>query len=167
MKISVFNQADYDALLTKRAADAFFSERESKSYSARHPELGRMINCWVCDKRHRSSRVCVPAYGRVAGEINDKDEVVIVTKRQRDGAAAYKGKRILRHRNKWGLQVIERTTLIYREHRADPYKFTVSDDDLGKQSLSRALNEKRAERAADRKARLERTKQSRKINREC
>lgn len=40
----------------------FNTDRAGKSYSGRHPELGRMVNCFVCDKRHRSAHVCLPRY---------------------------------------------------------------------------------------------------------
>jgi hypothetical protein len=30
-----------------------------RSFSERNPELGKMVNCSVCDSRHRSSQVCV------------------------------------------------------------------------------------------------------------
>lgn len=44
------------------AVSAFNTERSAKSFSGRHPELGRMVNCPVCDKRHRSAHVCLPRY---------------------------------------------------------------------------------------------------------
>lgn len=87
IKINVFNQSDYLRLLIQRAADAFFTEREHKSFSDRHPELGRMINCVVCGNRHRSSRTCTAVYARVAGVQKPDGSVDLVTKRQVHGAA--------------------------------------------------------------------------------
>jgi hypothetical protein len=164
-------------------ANQFFAERERKPFSQRHPELGKMVNCTVCGLRHRAAKTCLPVYGRVAGEVNDEGEVVISTRKQMAGAAAFKG-RILKHRNKRSLQVLERATLIYRERLDDRYTTSPPyagedneealrirslrleyEDELGKVSLSRALNEIRRERALDRKVRLKRTKASRKINR--
>lgn len=151
IKINVFNQSDYLRLLIQRAADTFFAEREHKSFSDRHPELGRMITCAVCGNRHRSSRTCTAVYARVAGLLKPDGSVDLVTKRQVHGAAAFKGKRILRHRNAWGLQVLERATLIYRDLIADPYWPRTNTEELGKHALSRALNAKRRERALRRK----------------
>jgi len=164
IKINLFNQDDYDRLLLKRVIDAYHAERRVKSFSQRHPELGRMVNCQVCNLRHRASRVCVPVYSTELGNLNEQGVRVLSTKKQKFGAAAFKG-RIIKHRNAWGLQVLERATSIFREWRADPYKFTATDDELGKHALSRALNEKRAERAADRKVRMTRAKESRRRNR--
>jgi hypothetical protein len=147
------------------AVAEFLEIARNGSYSQRHPELGKMIACQVCGRRHRSARVCLPVYGRVAGTENEKGEVTISTKKQALGAAVFKGKRILKHRNAWGLQVLERATLLFREWRADPYQFTTPDDELGKHALSRSLNEKRSERAADRKTRMARTRESRRVNR--
>jgi len=144
------------------AVAQFLEIRRNGSYSERHPELGKMINCAVCNRRHRSAHVCVPIYGRTLGHINEKGELIPDTKRQANGAAAYKG-RVLKHRNAWGLQVLERTLLIFRDQK--PFLPDTSDDELGRQSLSRALNEKRRERAARRKKLLTITKRSRRINR--
>jgi hypothetical protein len=41
-----------------QAADAAIAAIRSRSYSERHPELGKMINCAVCRSRHRSSQKC-------------------------------------------------------------------------------------------------------------
>lgn len=182
IKINVFNESDYDKSLLQRAVDAYHAERVQKSFAERHPELGRMINCAVCNLRHRSSRTCIPIYSRTLGTINEKGELIPDTKRQANGAAAYKGS-ILKHRNAWGLQVLERATLIFRDrddHRdmwwllddvsaealaAMKKSRAEYEDKLGKQSLSRALNEKRRERALRRKKLLTIAKRSRRINR--
>jgi len=181
IKINLFNQDDYNRLLLKRVVDAYHAEREVKSFSQRHPELGRMVNCQVCNLRHRASRVCVPVYSTELGNLNEQGVRVLSTKKQKFGAAAFKG-RIIKHRNAWGLQVLERATLIFRVR--DDRRFTPApgesffdmspeaqksrkeyEESLGKQCLSRALNEKRAERAADRKVRMTRAKESQRINR--
>lgn len=45
-----------DAL--KAAVNAYRKRFEARSYSERHPELGRMLKCQICLTRHRSSKVC-------------------------------------------------------------------------------------------------------------
>jgi hypothetical protein len=73
-----------------------------------------------------------------------------------------------RHRNAWGLQVLERATAIYREFKeVCIVKTQEEDDELGKHSLSMALNSKRAERAARRRKLHLITRESRQINREA
>lgn len=164
VKINVFNQDDYNRLLLKRVVDAYNAEREVKSFSDRHPELGRMVNCAVCNLRHRASRVCVPVYSTELGHLNEQGVRVPSTKRQALGAASFKG-RILKHRNAWGLQVLELATILFRFRRASPYMTEISDEVMGKECLSRSLNLKRARRAASRKAKLKISKRSRRVNR--
>lgn len=146
IKINVFNQADYVLLLLQREVGNFFSAREHLSFSGRHSELGKMINCAVCGLRHRSARVCVPV-----GALSDHVKL--------------KG-RFLKHRNAWGLQVLEQAMLNFRKDIVSFPNATAEDEDkLGKSSLSLALNKKRAERAKRKKKLLRVTKKSRKINR--
>jgi hypothetical protein len=41
-----------------QAADAALAAIRARSFSERHPELGKMVNCQVCDLRHRASQKC-------------------------------------------------------------------------------------------------------------
>jgi hypothetical protein len=160
IKINVFNQADFDKLLALKAAtDAFFAERETLSFSGRHPELLSMFNCGVCGRRHRRSHTCAQNYA--APPLRDENGEVV------QQAPKIKG-RFNRHRNAWGLQVLERAQMLYREFKeVCVVKTQEEDDELGKHSLSMALNSKRAERAAKRRKLLHITRKSRQINREA
>jgi hypothetical protein len=151
IKINLFNQEDFDKILAVKAAtDAFFAQRETLSFSGRHPELLSMFNCGVCGRRHRRSHTCAQNYVKEA-----------------EGVRRPAG-RILRHRNAWGLQVLERATAIYREFKeVCVVKTQEEDDELGKHSLSMALNSKRAERAKRRRELHLITRKSRQINREA
>ena len=165
IKINLFNQADFDKILAVKAAtDAFFAQRETLSFSGRHPELLSMFNCGVCGRRHRRSHTCAQNYVQEA-----------------QGVRPPKG-RILRHRNAWGLQVLERATSIFRREMSYYPNVNVTDPDLteeqkktnqefidktGKSALSRALNEKRAARAARRRELHLIARKSRQINREA
>lgn len=40
------------------AADEVLAAIKGRSFSGRHPELGRMIKCQVCRNRHRESIKC-------------------------------------------------------------------------------------------------------------
>ncbi len=184
IKINVFNQSDFDMLIVKRAADAFFAERETKSFSERHPELGKMVNCYVCGTRHRSARVCVPTYAVIPGETDEQGQPVFriasqYTRKGVMGAKSVKG-RILKHRNARGLQVLERATILFRqdivsfpsltresvdETKEQKAERTKELDRMGRVSLSRALNELRKEWATRRRKFHLITKASRKANR--
>ena len=184
IKINVFNQSDFDMLIVKRAADAFFAERETKSFSERHPELGKMVNCYVCGTRHRSARVCVPTYAVIPDEMDEQGQPVFriasqYTRKGVYGAKNFKG-RILKHRNAWGLQVLERATIIFRQDIASFPSLTTEsiyltkeekaerDKELerfGRVALSRSLNELRKKRA-DRRHKFHKiARASRKANR--
>jgi hypothetical protein len=83
-------------LVTKTLSDI-----RGRSYSERHPELGRMMNCQVCNRRHREPQ-CQPRYHVLyteedpdTGETND---VLAVCQQQtlkgRIGATQFKHKRM-------------------------------------------------------------------------
>lgn len=44
------------------AAGAALIEMSLRSFSERHPELGKMINCPFCDRRHRSAIKCTQRF---------------------------------------------------------------------------------------------------------
>lgn len=52
-------------------------ELRSRSYTDRHPELGRMIKCQVCGNRHYSSKVCTPQYSTHDKKGNAYTEILI------------------------------------------------------------------------------------------
>jgi hypothetical protein len=172
IQINVFNQADFDASLFGIALK-FIREHEAKSYSGRHPELGKMISCYICERRHRVAQVCTPVYATYTYLTVPDDQGNPVpkpmmaaqnTKKGVMGAKSFKG-RIIRHRNAWGLQVLERATKLYRmDISSFPNASQEEQDKMGKSALSRALNEKRAERAARRKSLFQITRESRRIN---
>jgi len=90
------------------ATAKFYRSQRNRSFSERHPELGKMINCSVCDRRHRSSIECVPIYA--VGKYDPEKKVLIAPKTRKGvmGAAAFAKKRIRPHRNAMTLQVLAR-----------------------------------------------------------
>jgi hypothetical protein len=42
----------------QEAIDKYKEDFKDRSFSERNPELGKMIKCQVCLRRHRSSIVC-------------------------------------------------------------------------------------------------------------
>lgn len=73
-------------------------KEKEKSFSGRHPELGKMINCRICDRRHRSSIACVQVFAK------NENGVELIA----EGPGHGKG-RINRHWNKRSLQVVDLT----------------------------------------------------------
>jgi hypothetical protein len=75
-----------------------------RSFSGRHPELGRMINCQICGLRHRQNeRKCEQKFaekdGVVYGELKPPVGLVNLTTKQILGAKMFKGRRVRpRHR---------------------------------------------------------------------
>jgi hypothetical protein len=89
-----------------KAIEEYLTDFESKSFSGRHPELGKMVNCPVCSLRHRSVHVCTQ---RHVVELTPPDGLTGLTKFQVLGRAAFKKKRVKPHYSKKRLQLLQRT----------------------------------------------------------
>lgn len=89
-----FNGEEMTVLSVKNSPDAVSDaiakirdEIADRSFSGRHPELGKMVKCQICGQRHRSSIVC-------------KENVIVPTAQTRKGvygAAAFAKKRLKPH----------------------------------------------------------------------
>lgn len=109
------------------ATSKVLADIRSKSYSARHPELGKMIKCQVCGQRHRNSQKCIQTFTTKWFEEDMETGVVETifataapqgqkpTKRQIMGSAAFKAKRIKRRLSPKDLQLVERTKQIFNQ----------------------------------------------------
>jgi hypothetical protein len=101
------------------AADAAVSDIRGRSFSARHPELGKMINCAVCRSRHRSSQKCEQKFKQLwidedieTGEFSIQYAIVPLpgqkgTPKSIVGAAYFAKKRKNPHPSRRKLQFIE------------------------------------------------------------
>ena len=125
------------------AAVLALEEIKRRSFSGRNPELGKMIKCQVCQRRHRSSIKCEQKFVYLyteedleTGESKDVYRTAPETKKGIIGAAAFKGKRLKPHPNQRMLQFIE----LVRELLPDEY----SEDDLAKarKKARRVLSQK-------------------------
>jgi hypothetical protein len=140
------------------AALKALEDLKNRSFSARHPELGRMIKCQVCGLRHRDSIKCeqkfVELWVEEDLETGEKKTVFAVaqqpegaeirhqisaqqpTLKQMVGAAQFKGKRQKPHPNKRVLQFIElvRTLL--------PDEYTEEDMTRARKKATRILIKK-------------------------
>lgn len=56
------NAASEDLL---KAVESFKQSFRDRSFSGRNPDLGKMIKCRVCTRRHRSSQVCEYQFAKV------------------------------------------------------------------------------------------------------
>ena len=177
-----------DAELQKAVADAL-AKIESGSYSERHPELGKMVNCQICGIRHRvNERKCEQIFTYRIGDYEytreDKEGNIVPdyrtaipldekpTKRQVMGAVAFKGKRIKPHLSSVKLQFVERTRAVFsrlgfpveREKKQTIAEFTEQFNKNLQRARVVAAREIRKEREmSDRKYRRHQD-QSRRIN---
>lgn len=156
--------------LLQQAVEEFEAERAAKTFSGRHPELGKMIQCPVCDRRHQSSHTCIPVYAASKTEEEFDGEnwiprILMASDKTRKGvygASRFKRQRILKHRNARSLRILDRATQLFR---TDYNPFYNDENVAGKMALSRAMNEIRKENKERRRKLLKITKASRKQNR--
>lgn len=137
----------------------FYRVSRIKSYSERHPELGKMVDCWVCDRRHRSSIKCEPQYS-----VNRWTKEVMIAPKTRkgvNGAAQFKGKRILPHRNQMTQLVTARANALF--NAAVERAGQVWQPDFARY-VRQALQEIRAKREARRYLKHQQQKTARRIN---
>lgn len=122
---------------------------QSRSYAGRHPELGKMVNCVICDRRHRSSIVCKAVYAK--DEEGNPRMAAQNTARGVYGAKAFAKKRYHPHPSKSKLQLVQRTRELYPQHQqnlSDPQECMESAREQAKEQL---MAERRAERKFKRK----------------
>lgn len=91
---SLLNESDLSQTIAQKAAVQAIKEIHNRSFSGRNAELGKMIKCTACGRRHRESEIHKAKYIAVAGE-TPETESLIEERRIRlvVGAAAFKGKR--------------------------------------------------------------------------
>jgi hypothetical protein len=88
---------------SQKAAESALSEIRDRSFSGRHPELGRMINCQFCGLRHRAhERLCEQKFaqkdGVVYGELTPPEGLTNLTIKQVVGVKMFAKRRINPHR---------------------------------------------------------------------
>ena len=129
----------------------------NRTYSGRHPELGRMIKCAFCSRRHRETLV-VDGQVYICVKQFAKDE----EGNERKNLGGPKGKgRLLPHPSKLNLQLVQRTQELY------PYNQPYINDPVSnmQESRTQAQRELKQERAQRAKVKRDQQKKSRKINR--
>ena len=108
----------------------FNTQQYNRSFSERHPKLGKMIKCAICLYRHRANeRGCGQVFTFRVGDYeifreDEKGDLVPAyrtcvqpdskpTMKQIVGAAQFKKKRLKQHPNKGKLQFIERVRTVF------------------------------------------------------
>ena len=120
------------------AAQKFREDYTKKSFSGRHPELGKMVNCKVCSRRHRSSQVCEQKIITPAAQ----------TRKGINGAGMFAKKRIRPHYSHARLELVQMTQDLF------PKYFPRIED--AKKAMQAARGE--AQAVLSRKSRLRRHK---------
>ena len=140
------------------AVNATLEDITGRSFSGRHPELGKMIKCQVCRLRHRESIKCqqrfVELYIEEDLETSEK-KIIYATAMQEPGtvlphqhsihqptikqivgAQNFKGRRSKPHPNKRNLQFVEQVRILL------PNEFDENDMTKAKAKARRSLSKK-------------------------
>lgn len=112
----------------QKAIDTTLKTIEDRSFSGRHPELGKMIKCLVCGLRHRSAIKCVQRFKELHIEEDletGEKTTVYATAAQNTrkgvlGAAAFAKKRFHPHLSRKKLLFVERVRQLFGEGTFDP-----------------------------------------------
>jgi hypothetical protein len=88
----------------------FEEEHRFKSFSERNPQLGKMIKCQVCKKRHRKYLICVQVFAldSVEVDLETGEKTSIYRTAPGRGRTQFKGKRLKPHLSKPKLLFINR-----------------------------------------------------------
>ncbi len=150
-------------------ADAVAKFREDfvfKSYSERHPEIGKMVNCPVCLRRHRGIIKCEQQFATGTHDPAPEGEKVVLIANQNTrkgvyGAAQFAKKRVRPHHSAALLQLVELTQQLFSK-----YYPRISDPEKAMQAArGEALQILRRKRRAFRQVRNNQQYESRRINR--
>ena len=106
--------------LVADAVAKFREEHAAKSFSDRHPELGKMINCPVCLRRHRSVIKCEQVFTTGTHDPAPEGEKMLLVAAQTRkgilGAALFAKKRIFQHHSKRLLQLVQLTQILFPKY---------------------------------------------------
>jgi hypothetical protein len=95
----------------KKAMAAAEKAIRSRSFADRNPQLGKMINCPVCDRRHRGS-ICTPQYATVTYELTNGEEETV----ELFASPTKKKPQKLVHPSKYKLQLVQLTQRLFPLH---------------------------------------------------
>jgi hypothetical protein len=139
----------------QKVADAALTDIHNRSFSGRHPELGKMINCPVCGLRHRGMQ-CEPHYMElyVEEDLETGKQTPVyamasqTTRKGVAGAKAFAKQRLKPHLNKYKRQFVERVRQLIGEGTFDlqskEFEATLK---IARTLAARQLKRERIERA--------------------
>jgi hypothetical protein len=142
-----------DAL--KAAVERYKARFEARSYSERHPELGKMLKCQICLTRHRSLKVCRQKFATDTHDPRPEGEKKLLVASQTTikgvwGALGFAKKRRKPHHSHALLRLVQRTQDLFPKYYPDQ----INDPEKAmKAARGEALAGIRRERKAARKAR--------------
>jgi hypothetical protein len=148
------------------AVAKFREDFSNRGFSARHPELGKMFNCPICQLRHRSSQVCQQVFTTgthdPAPEGEKKVLVAAQTRKGILGAAMFAKKRLKPHHSHRLLRLVQLTQDLFPKYHPDQ----INDPEKAmKAARGEALQTLRRRYRGFRKDLLARQHTSRQINR--
>jgi len=134
----------------------FHRAQRNRSVSERNPELGRMMNCPFCERRHRATKTaekyatnCFQQFA--IDPITKEVRTTPKTRKGVNGAAAFARKRFLPHRSAFTLLVLQRAGDLY----ADAYEAAARGGDTHQvdygKCIRRAFQSVRAQREGERR----------------
>ena len=111
-----------DAL--KAAVEGFKARFEARSYSERHPEIGKMLKCQICLTRHRSSKVCRQKFAVGTHDPAPEGEKRLLVASQTTikgvwGAAGFNKKRRKPHHSHRMLRLVQLTQDLFPKYYPD------------------------------------------------
>ena len=117
------NVLDIEKQKLNAAMAAALKAIRARSYSGRNPELGKMINCPICDLRHRGV-ICTPVYATGRWDLAPEGEKKLLIASQNTakgvmGAHTVAKKRLHPHPSKRKLQLVQLTQRLFPLH--EPY----------------------------------------------
>lgn len=135
----------------KKVIAEFERSQESKTFSQRNPHLGKMINCAVCNTRHRGRILCNQRFALY------EDDTMRVNEHL--GKSMFHKVRFHPHPNKKMLQLVQRTQQLY------PLYSRLEPINAMKAARAQAGRELRLERKIESRRRQVEQCTSRQINR--
>lgn len=105
----------------QKAIAHLMEERKFKSFSQRHPELGKMIKCQICLRRHRSSQVCRQMFSVGTHDTRPLLEKTVLicqtnTRKGMHGAKAFEKKRRNPHHSHRLLLLVQMTQKLFPKY---------------------------------------------------
>jgi len=166
LQVNLLGDAAIKAPRLKQVIEKALKDMRARSFSGRNPELGRMINCPVCERRHRETQI-MKSHPKFGGrqvvkcvQVFKKDELdtpfISINPTRHRG----RGHRKYPHHSSLLLQLVQRTQKLFKENE----QYFTSAKDCMEESRDMAARELKVERRRDRRNARRAQQTSRRIN---